>query len=236
MKEVFYIQKFGNGYLARGLSENNMKINVGLIDVRAAVQPPEAEYPGYYLIMGMKNEPNQYGKYPLMFVAEKAEPTFDGLLEFFADDSSRTKVSTVYCPRPVKIKNTQGFFKDLWNFRYQQGLPFQVKPAISVQDYIYGKALLEEWTVEKSLIRPMFADTILSQQIASDDGLNEESDISEPRWFAFHALRYLISGFIKFPPDTVKRRSSTGWGDRYDSENILSYQGVKKPGLKGWGA
>lgn len=234
MKEIYFIQRYGTGFLAKGMSDNGQNVDIQLIEIRAAVIPPQDVYPGYYLFLGMLKKPNTYLKYPLLFLHEKTVETFHGILEDISDDASRLKASIIYTPIPTEKRAVQGFYKDLWDYRYRNNLPYRVKPAISVKDYRYGDALIREWRKEKALILPIFVDTILKNQLFTDHGMDIDSNLKDPKWFCFHALRILLAGFVKEPPKTIMQQSSTGWGDRYDSENILSYQKSNNRSLKAW--
>src|SRR4030043_997285 len=218
MREVINIQKYGDGYLVDGISDTGVKEQAMLIDIRCAIIPPKEEFPGYFLLMGMKKDSNIYGKYPLLFLHEGTATTQTELLDFMADHASRLKCSIVYCDvSATKQRSAQGFFKDVWKYRFLHNLPMRINQAVSSRDYEYGKAIVTEWFKDQALLRPIH-ETILDSQVKSDYGMVQDSDPSENRWYAFHALRFIIAGYIKNPPARIMQMSlSGGWGDKYDS-------------------
>lgn len=234
MREVLYIQQYGDSLLVNGINDNGVKAQKLLIDVRCAVIPPIETYPGYYLFFGMQKEANAYGKHPLLFLYEKEDSIQSDLLDNLADDTGRLKCSTVYAQFHKKQRNSQGFYRDLWDYRRHNNLPFKVVQAVSSEDYEYGRAILRNWLRDKAVIRPRTVQTILDSQIKSDSGMVETSDITEPRWYAFHAIRYLIAGYIKNPPQEVQQTTLGLWGDKYDSQNILSNQNKSGGSLSAW--
>lgn len=237
MREIHYIQQLGGGYLVNGISDNGVKIQIALIDIRGVIIPPTETSPGYYLYFGMKKKPNEYGKMPIMFLAEKVQDesqTFALFVRDLFDDASRLKASTIYIEQLREKKNTGGFYRYVWEYRRIHNLPCTIRPAISVKDVEYGLSLLQEWSREKAIIKPAYVDTMFKEQLTSSNGMVEGSDLKDPQWYVFHAIRFLIAGFIKNPPQSVQQAALTGWGDKYDSENILSYQGVNKRSLSAW--
>lgn len=233
MRKINYVQRFATGYLANGISDNGVSAQIALIEIRGAVVKPVEDQPGYYLYFGMMKEPNIYSKYPIMFLAEGTATTYADLITKLMDDASRLKASVLYAEMPREKKNAQGFYRDLWNFRYKNCLPCQIKPAVSANDHEYGMALVQEWSKEKSIIRPQLVETVLTEQIASERGMVEGVDLKAPDWYAFHALRYLLAGFVKNPPQPVAQMTKTGWGDKYDSTNILGRESNGRS-LAGW--
>lgn len=231
MKEIHSIQRFGDGYLAKGLSDTGIKRSIELMDIRGAVVPPRDNNPGYYLYMGMLKNINEHMKYPLMYLSDGTDRLPSALMDAVFDDASRLKASSVYAEMPKDRRAVQGFYRDIWKKRSNEGLPVRIRPAISATDLDYGRALIEEWTTDRALIRPYATETIYTEQLRSMD---LESDIKDSRWYVFHALRYLLAGYIKDPPLPVMQKTSTGWGDKYDSENIISQQGNSERSLSGW--
>ena len=238
MKKIISVIQWGGGYLAEGITDNDVKAQIALVDIRGAIIPQTDISPGYFLYFGMKKEPNQYGKFPIIFLSEgKQDPesdSFADLVKDMFDDASRLKASTIYCEQPKEKKTSGGFYRYVWEYRRIKNLPCQVRPAVSSKEPQYGYTLLQEWSKQKAIIRPIYIDTIFKQQLASEDGMLEGSDLKSPEWYAFHAIRFILAGFVKNPPPAIQQMSSTGWGDKYDSENILSYQGVNKRSLSAW--
>ena len=238
MQKIINVIAYGGGYLANGINDNGVKTQVPLIDIRGAIITPTDTTPGYFLYFGMKKNMNQYGKYPILFLSEGIQDpeseSFADLVKELFDDAGRLKASTIYCEQPKERKNSGGFYRYVWEYRRINNLPCQVRPAPSPKETEYGFTLMQEWSKHRSIIRPIYVDTVFKQQLASEDGMLEGSDLKSNEWYAFHALRFILAGFVKNPPLPIQQLTKTGWGDKYDSDNILSYQEVNKRSLSAW--
>ena len=49
IEEVKFVTKDSGGFRVHGIDDKSVEVQVPLIDVRAAVTPPQADRPGYYL-------------------------------------------------------------------------------------------------------------------------------------------------------------------------------------------
>lgn len=230
MKEVLYTQKFADGYLAHCMNDKDVKEQVSLIEIRGAVIKPVEIYPGYFVFFGMMKEPNIFQKYPIMFLCEGEARTQGPLLEKMFNDASRMKASVIYADRERQGK-MEGFYQDIWRERRQRNLPLRVMPAPSPDDIDYGVGILRDWSRDKAVERPRITKTILSDQISS---MTDETEI-DASFYAFHALRFLLAGFVKTPPLRTMR-TTKGWGDRFDGIEVQTgnMQGRTNNRLGAW--
>ncbi|MGA8241011.1 MAG: hypothetical protein WB818_10580 [Desulfobacterales bacterium] len=109
VEDVKYVTKDSLGFRVVGIDDKAVEVQVSLIAVRAAVTPPQADRPGYYLLLGARLEQNESGKHPLMFLAEYEDELQGSLLKRLSDDAGRLRVQTVYAD-----EGNKGFFSDLW--------------------------------------------------------------------------------------------------------------------------
>uniref|UniRef100_A0A6M3IK38 Terminase n=1 Tax=viral metagenome TaxID=1070528 RepID=A0A6M3IK38_9ZZZZ len=218
MKDVLYIQRFADGFLANCINDKDVKQQVAIIETRGAVVSPIDEHPGYYLFFGMTKHPNIFKKHPLLFLCEAEHTTHGQLIEALFNDASRMKASVIYSNRGSSRKQQAGFYRDVWTHRVRQNVPLRVMPAPSVKDVDYGRGIIQDWTREDAIVRPKKRRTVLARQM-TEEMREQVVDPAEDRWYAFHALRYLIAGFIKDPPLSL-RAHSTPWGDRFDDISV----------------
>lgn len=200
MKEVLYVKSFtGGGYLATCINYAGREVRVSIHETRAAVIKPKYPYPGYYCIFGYLKDPNEFGDYPLFFICERENKALGELMDSLIEDAVKMKARTIYADREISDGlGVQGFYRDLWQRITKSGLKLSVVPAPSVDDYEYGSALIEEWNMKKSIRmpNPVFAPTILATQI---EGMTSPEAIKDPRFYAFHAFRYLLGGVVRDP-------------------------------------
>lgn len=198
MKEVLYCLKFGGGFLAKCITETGAKADVHLWEIRGATVKPTEGQPGYYLFCGMEKQQNMYGKHPLLFLCEGIAPTQAELFKKIRDDGARMKATIIYADMARDRKQAQGFYRDLFHKLMNEQSHMDVRPAPSVKDYEYGDALIREWVKEDGIHRPYDkAATILFNQIHND--MSAISDVKENKWYAWHALRFLLGGIVKDP-------------------------------------
>lgn len=212
MKKALYVQSYDSGgYIAQCLNCNDAQVQVPVYEVRAAVINPEHPYPGYYLMFGFTKEVNEYGKNPLLFLCEGQSKKQNELMNSLINDCAKMKARTIYAARESGSGlGVEGFFRDLWQRLSRSNLKITLSPAPSVSDFEYGAALLSEWTEEKAIKRPNLhlAPTVLAKQI--EDEMNEPEHIKEPRFYAFHALRYLLAGVVRDPMMPTYFHDSSG--------------------------
>lgn len=225
MKEVLYVLPFADGFVAHCISDNSVKVQVFLYEIRGACVKPTEDNPGYYLFCGMQKERNVHDRHPLLFLCEAAIPTQGELIRRLLDDAVRMKARILYADHGETRKRSEGFYADLW--RATTGTKLRLKPAPSANDHEYGKALINEATMLKVVTNPSHVkETILGKQIFTT--MNEESDIKDTKFYAFHALRYLMAGITK---DPVRVQTIKGFAG--DEQVIQTNQG-KQLNAEGW--
>jgi hypothetical protein len=204
MKSVTNCQYTGSGILAHGTDEKGVERRIPLADVRAGVVFPTGAQPGYYLLMGRKWDSLPSGKRPLLFMAEGEDIIHETLFSKLTDSCSKFKCKTVYANLPRQDRRGGvGGFDDLWRYIHNKKLGINLIPAPASDDREYGKALLREYWQDKALDLPDSdtTPTILRFQLRKLAGLREpgkDSVIDETLLYAFHAMRYLLAGFVKF--------------------------------------
>lgn len=202
IEEVKFVAKDSGGFRVHGIDDKSVEVQVPLIDVRAAVTPPQAERPGYYLVLGARFSKNESGKHPLMFLAEHEDVLQSSLLNRLADDAARLSVQTVYAD-----ESNAGYYSDLWRC-FKTVLEVRVCRALHPQDIDYEVTLIREWLRDNALDVPRYTSTILRRQLGS---MTAETvglmNVIDP-------LRFLVSGFVNDQPVYV---SSGGQGGAVSS-------------------
>jgi hypothetical protein len=211
MRKILSVMHFADGFIARGINDNGIKTDVPLAEIRGAVTWPTGSLPGYYLLIGQEKGPNKYGKRPLLFLAEKEEKTNAPLFDSLTDDMARLKCFTVYANREGNQTLTDGFYRALWDYLRNKRLNPRLVPAPSADDVEYGKVLIQEWLKHDALDTPRFSPTILRDQLKK---MVTEGAVEQ--FYAFHALRYLLTGFIKYPRRNVAPFTQNRNADRKD--------------------
>ena len=153
VEEVKFVTKDAGGFQVVGIDDKAVEVQVPLIAVRAAVVPPQADRPGYYLVLGMRFERNETDKHPLIFLAEYEDELQSSLLKKLSDDAGRLRVQTVYAD-----EGNKGFFSDLWR-QFKAVSEVKVCRALHPQDVDYGVALIREWLGGNALYVPRYTST-----------------------------------------------------------------------------
>jgi hypothetical protein len=211
MRKILSVMHFADGFIARGMSDNGVSAEVPLAEVRGAVSWPTGSLPGYYLLMGQEKGSNKHGKRPLLFLAEKEEKTNTSLFDSLTDDMARLKCSTIYANRGGNQTLIDGFYGALWDYLRNRRLSPRLVPAPSADDVEYGKVLIREWLKHNALDIPRFSTTILREQLKK---MVTEGAIED--FYAFHALRYLLAGFTKYPQRIAMSFAQSRNADRKD--------------------
>lgn len=216
MRQVDSVIHYGGALLALGLNDAGGKASAPLLEVRAAVQWPTGEAPGYYLIMGRKAEKNAEGKNALLFLGEGQKPLPRELYEACTDDLARLRAAVIYADKGKQgARLISGHYTDFYDYLSARQLSIDLTPAPSAQDKEYGVVLVREHMKNGLLELPGVRMTIVRSQIRD---MTEGGDYE--RFYAFHALRYLLAGFAKYQElvvgiwsDTRRRepKSAQGW-------------------------
>ena len=192
IEEVKYVTKDSGGFRVHGIDDKSVEVQVPLIDVRAAVTPPQADRPGYYLVLGVRFSKNESGKHPLMFLAEHEDVLQSSLLKRLSDDAARLSVQTVYAD-----ESNAGYYSDLWRC-FKTVLEVRVCRALHPQDVDYGVTLIREWLGDNALELPRYTSTILRRQL----GLMTVETVGMMN--VIDPLRFLVSAFVNNPPVYVR--------------------------------
>jgi hypothetical protein len=211
MKKIISVLHFADGFIARGVNDNGVNGEIPIAEVRGAVTWPTGSLPGYYLLMGQEKGSNKHGKRPLLFLAEKEEKTITSLFDSLTDDMARLKCFTIYANREGNQTLIDGFYGALWDYLHNKRLTPRLFPAPSADDIEYGKVLIQEWLKHDSLDIPRFSPTILRDQLKK---MVTEGAVEQ--FYAFHALRYLLTGFAKYPARIATPFAQNRNADRKD--------------------
>jgi hypothetical protein len=178
-----------------------------MLEVRAGVSWPTGSNPGYYCFFGKSADMNPLKKHPYIFLSEGHSHFKDDLFGRFTDDAKRLRCMIAYADRGAfETRDWMGFFADLFEYLSSKGLNIDLYPAPNSDDVDYGIVLIREAFRGDLLQIPKTVPTIVLKQLRD---LNMQTK-DYHAFFAFNALRYLISGFNKFEtpsPETfmVKR-------------------------------
>jgi len=192
MRKIDFIQKFGEGFIAVGMSDTLVRKSISVHEVRGSVRWPVDGFPGYYLIMAKKKKINEHGKRPMLFLAEGENQSPSLMLEALSDDLVRLKCAKLYAKQDRTHRGIEGFYKDLYHFIKKRKIGTIVVPSPSVNDPEYGRALIKEYIKDQAFDVPKLVPTILREHLGSI------TDAMPAEKYAFHALRYLMAGFEKF--------------------------------------
>jgi hypothetical protein len=207
MKKILYVRPFAEGLLAHGINDAGGKMTIPIWEVRCGIAAPDDSFLRfYYVMLGQKAEANEEGKKPLIFLCEHEDASQSGFLTKLGEDIRRMMCGTVYADRTGAEKKE--FYSILWRLISKSSA--RLHPAPFAGDVPYGKALVAEWLKDRALELPR-GDTILRKEletVSADTG-------GEPP--SFHALRFVLGGFVRFPSQRPVWRESTpqqlkGWG------------------------
>lgn len=217
MKSVTHCKYTGTSVVAQAIDEKGVKREVYLQDARAAVVFPTGALPGYFVMMGRKREILPTGKSPLLFLTEGENLMHEILFSDLTDSCVKFKCKTIYANLPrTDRKRGVGGFDDLWRYLRNRKLAINLIPAPAADDVDYGRALVREFWIDKAFDIPDPHDrpTILRSQLAvlTPDG-------EDDKLYAFHALRHLLCGFVKFNnviaydarPQKSEKANPRGW-------------------------
>jgi hypothetical protein len=218
MERTDSVQEFAGGLIAHGLNPGGAKITIHLGEVRAAVRWNAAKWPGYYLIVGKALTKNAMSQHPLLFMSEGEANHPQDLYRKLTDDVIRLRASVIYAdPGSDTTIANSGQFTDLWDYLQGHKIKISLTPAPSSEDTEYGVVLMREHLKNKTLVFPVLRMTTLFRQIKDMQIKSTTVDWNEDQFYAFHALRYLLAGFAKFPESELvdstprARVSGLGW-------------------------
>ncbi len=191
MKEVKYLKTMGEGLIAYCVTDSGGNKQIPIWEVRAALIPPQAIIPGYYLLLGQRKGANVYDKEPLLFIKEYEGHSQGKLMRAFIEDADQFFVKTVYVDQ-----DNEGFYRIMWDYIRAKRSKVKLEPAPYARDSEYGKALLRDWWDDQAIDVPLpeVAPTLLRQQMRE---MVTESE--EEKYPAFRAMRFIVNGFIKRP-------------------------------------
>lgn len=194
MKEFKQTRKGGSGYIADYINDAGGETSDYVMHIAAAIVPPIGFIPGYYLILGLQFDQTPKGLFKLIFIKENENTSRNELLRLFFDDAVKYKVEMVYADRDGKF----GFFRNLHNEAIKKKARWQLLPAPSAEDVLYGMSLLNEYKNEKAFNRP--DNSIFVGQLRNI-GLQDLSDsqaikqyFDAPEHYVFHVVRYILAG------------------------------------------
>ena len=218
MRSVSHCQFTGSGVIAHAEDEKGVQHRVFLQDARAGVSFPTGGLPGYYVLIGRQFDTISTGKAKLLYLCEGEDIMHEPLFQSLTDACTKFKCRTLYAHLPrVDRRGGIGGYDDLWRYLRNKRLGINMMPAPAAEDEDYGKALIREYIKDRAIDVPEYEDnpTILRGQLRE---ITEDGDAKH--LYAFHALRLVIAGFVKFnqgiPYSPETRKSSAkanpkGW-------------------------
>ena len=191
MKEIVRVVPFAEGFQAHALNDAGAEIKVPMRQVRCGVSPPMgSSLHFYYLMLGQRLGENPSGKEPLIFISEFAGESQEEFFRKLGEDLNKMRCKVIYSDFDVQNE----FYLAVHN-RFSSS-SVSIHPAPFASDIPYGKTLIREWLKDKALVLPEYRDTILRSGLSYVDN---ESPV-EKESLAFHALRFVLGGFIQDPP------------------------------------
>jgi hypothetical protein len=163
------------------------------LDIRAGLVWTYQTQPGYWLIMGQRDEQNAFGKYPLVFFGEGESKDLDKLFHSMTDSAVRLRCEDVY----VDLSEENDCYRGAFSRYCDEGnikRVFMVS-APYVDNFDYGTGLIREYVKDEAL--EIERDSIIARQLGQiPESVLEENQI--PRYFAVHALRFVLASFVKY--------------------------------------
>jgi hypothetical protein len=164
------------------------------LDIRAGLAWPYQTHPGYWLILGQRDEQNSFGKFPLVLLHEGRARDLGRLFESITDAAVRLMCEDVYVDMDEEnlcYRHSFSRYRDGHNIRrvFMASAPY-------VDNFDYGITLIREWIKEGSL--KIDHGSIVGRQLGQiPESVLEESQRDE--YFAIHALRFVLAAFVKSP-------------------------------------
>ena len=176
---------------------------------RAGVSWPGADCPGYYCILGLKNEPSISQSPPVEILDEGEHSFLEKFLERVILRSNHYRCESVF----ANLEQHRGYLDSLRRFVRERKLDMPRLLDSSVFENLdYGVALIKQRIMDDELAVPKGC--ILGRQVGSitPDDLRERP---EERFYAVMALSRVICSF-EYYPWRKTRRGFVGF------ENIIS--------------
>jgi hypothetical protein len=164
------------------------------LDIRAGLVWPYQTQPGYWLIMGQRDEQNAFGKYPLALLEEGEAKDLSRLFGSVTDAAVRLKCEDVY----VDMSEENDCYRHEFSRYRDEGNIKRVfmKSAPYVENFDYGIGLIREYVKDEAL--EINRNSIIAKQLGQiPESVLEENQKDE--YFAVQALRYVLAGFVKSP-------------------------------------
>jgi hypothetical protein len=187
------------------------------LTTRAGISWPSPNSPGYYCILGLKDESTLTEKRPLVLLAEGE----DELMEKFFERLSVT-ANRLFCNRIfANLEHNKGFEDSLFKFVRQRKLE-GIRPwdSSEFEDFDHGVSLIRQYKRNNALI--ISEKSILLTQIQSmtPDDLSEKF---ESRFYAVAALCRVLGSFEAYP--WYSPRSGTISFGNFDDRNKSDWDG-----------
>lgn len=204
MKSVSHCRYTITSIIAEAVDDKDVHRQVYLSDVRGGVVFPTGALPGYFVMCGRKRKQLPAGKFPLLFCTEGESIVHEAMFTKLTDACMKFKCKTLYANLPRQDRHRGvGGFDDLWRYLRNRKLGINLVPAPASEDVDYGKALLREFWADQALELPSIDTnpTILRDHLQQLAGLREvgkAEGLKDENLYAFHALRYLLCGYVKF--------------------------------------
>lgn len=188
------IRDLGTGYIADYYNDAGGTVSDYIMNIVAGIVPPVGFIPGYYLIIGMMYDQTPGGLYKLLFVNEHEDVSTSGLVSKFIDAVTRYHVETVYADKDGK----HGFFAHLHNESIKYKCKYRLMPAPSVEDPLYGFALINQYKQEKAFnvpINSIFVNKFSDISIVNQNKLNEiKAALNDAGNYVFDVFRFILTG------------------------------------------
>lgn len=163
------------------------------LTTRASVSWPSPNVPGYYCILGLKDEPTLTEKKPLVLLAEGQDELMEKFFERLAVTANRLFCNRIF----ANLKHNRGFEDSLYKFVRQRKLE-GIRPwdSSEFEDFDHGVSLIRQYKRDNALI--ISEKSVLLRQIQSmtPDDLSEKF---EERFYAVAALCRVLGSFEAYP-------------------------------------
>lgn len=213
MKSFLKIRRASSGFIGDYLNDAGGPASDYIMNITSAIVPPVGFQEGYYIIFGVLFDQSPKGLFKLLWIHEHMDKSKSELVSEFIDAARRFEVETVYCSRGHSVAGGEGkkkysFFNVMYNAGIKSMAKWRLMPAPSVEDVMYGFALVQEYIREKAVNRP--EDSLYKRDLTKI-GVPDTKDPDEvnklfrdPSLNVFHAVRYILAGIERDILPTAK--------------------------------
>ena len=187
--------------------------------IRGGTSWPGIAAPGYYCLIGMKDEPTLTDKYSLVLLAEGEAQLPDKFTEKMVLSAKRLHCERLFAD--LRDEN-KGYEDSIYNFvRREKIKGIRLYDSSEFDDPERGSLLIKQWHHDKALV--IREGTILSEQLKT----MTPEDLKDEHFYAVMALICVLASFEAYPWRKPTRAGSVGfsnWAKKGNQKPESSYE------------